>query len=691
MASGLVRTVSVRSSLSWVVVFSSDTAVSAIGLPCEYMRERKKRGKVSRKDLQHQQVTTATSTQVPEPAINLMLERHSAMGRPSSPGDLSPESAFMMNGMPMEHTPSSVKGYRPTSNGSSLSGGSEVHSNADALLGVDNFGATYDSSQSIGGIRHLRSTSGRAWDWASANDEAGSTRAGSFSCSTDIGAGDPETSPDRQKPAYHPVERLRINDKDGSQIFECSELCSDSLASPTGSFHFYSPHRQDGYCLTASPTEIHTPALSLQDSALGAWSPACLSLPSPAPSSSQHHSQQFEDSTLSLRYPVLLPLVPYLKAILSNFQACDLLETYFTEAARVNVHPLSPYLISYAFRKDTFLYQPGPRPYSPALLASMLWIAARAREKGSQPSLGNDWEQVCQRLLELTLRLLRPRIRDPLSRERYEPSTASTTASPTEENLHWQEATPCSGAPGPHASGPEHLNLSTGATDDVATLINLAVISAIECPSKSLQWWNAAWTLARKQRLNYEIPYGAMISQESWKMADYSESGMGCEGKSGVYLRPPYGGQLNSMVGRTTSHAILTQGGNSPQSTLRHVTEEDREERRRLWWLLYILDRHLALCCDRPLALLESECANLLEPTDEARWQAGDFDLGRQHSGLPDTRLSRRRWDSCAAENTEHTIFAYFLPLMSAIEDTLQLQTPRGQPLSGGHLGYAQN
>ena len=38
------------------------------------------------------------------------------------------------------------------------------------------------------------------------------------------------------------------------------------------------------------------------------------------------------------------------------------------------------------------------------------------------------------------------------------------------------------------------------------------------------------------------------------------------------------------------------------------ITEEEREERRRIWWLVYVVDRHLALCYNRPLFLLDIEC-----------------------------------------------------------------------------------
>jgi hypothetical protein len=38
------------------------------------------------------------------------------------------------------------------------------------------------------------------------------------------------------------------------------------------------------------------------------------------------------------------------------------------------------------------------------------------------------------------------------------------------------------------------------------------------------------------------------------------------------------------------------------------AVEEVKEERRRVWWLLYIADRHLALCYNTPLKILDIEC-----------------------------------------------------------------------------------
>jgi len=37
------------------------------------------------------------------------------------------------------------------------------------------------------------------------------------------------------------------------------------------------------------------------------------------------------------------------------------------------------------------------------------------------------------------------------------------------------------------------------------------------------------------------------------------------------------------------------------------------------------VDRHLALCYNRPLFLLDIECGGLLQPMDDTLWQAGEF------------------------------------------------------------------
>ncbi|KAG8411696.1 hypothetical protein J3459_016322 [Metarhizium acridum] len=103
---------------------------------------------------------------------------------------------------------------------------------------------------------------------------------------------------------------------------------------------------------------------------------------------------------------------------------------------------------------------------------------------------------------------------------------------------------------------------SSGHIDDVVTYIHLAtVVSASEYKGASLRWWNVAWSMARELKLGRELP-------PSEPRPSFEQSQMETNG-------------LNE-------HDILR---NSPDL----ITEEEREERRRIWWLVYTVDRHLAL------------------------------------------------------------------------------------------------
>ena len=109
--------------------------------------------------------------------------------------------------------------------------------------------------------------------------------------------------------------------------------------------------------------------------------------------------------------------------------------------------------------------------------------------------------------------------------------------------------------------------------DNVATYIHLAVIvSASEYKAASTRWWNAAWTLARELKLGRESP-GAVESDN------------------------PHGDDLSADG---TSPEQATTRANMKESLAANLpgvpNEEEREERRRVWWLLYTIDRHLALC-----------------------------------------------------------------------------------------------
>lgn len=88
------------------------------------------------------------------------------------------------------------------------------------------------------------------------------------------------------------------------------------------------------------------------------------------------------------------------------------------------------------------------------------------------------------------------------------------------------------------------------------------VISASEYKAASLRWWNAAWSLAKELKLGKELPV-----TPSSEPIDEEVPGVFHLGHiDGMYLN----GQSNPV----------------------EITEEQREERRRIWWLLYTVDRY---------------------------------------------------------------------------------------------------
>lgn len=106
-------------------------------------------------------------------------------------------------------------------------------------------------------------------------------------------------------------------------------------------------------------------------------------------------------------------------------------------------------------------------------------------------------------------------------------------------------------------------------------------------------------------------------------------------------------------------------------------TEEHIEERRRTWWLLYIIDRHLSLRHNRPLELNDAECAGLPLPMDEISWQKGAFSKDHLH---PQTRNSHsERQNSHEFQFRDCSLFGFLLPLMKITGAISMLSKQRSQ------------
>ncbi|KAJ5558848.1 hypothetical protein N7535_009270 [Penicillium sp. DV-2018c] len=366
-----------------------------------------------------------------------------------------------------------------------------------------------------------------------------------------------------------------------------------------------------------------------------AQSPSWLPLPSPSPANFPSFSMPPFSSPL--RYPVLQPVLPHIVSIIPQSLACDLLDVYFTSSSSSHLSPSSPYVVGYVFRKQSFLHPTKPRQCSPGLLASMLWVAAQTSEAAFLTSPPSARGRVCQKLLELTIGLLRPLIHGPATGEASPNYPANMVINGV--------------ALGGFGVSMDQLGAqssATGAVDDVATYVHLAtVVSASEYKAASMRWWTAAWSLARELKLGRELPPNSAARQ------DGDLDGEGDIDVNGNKRQP------SSLM------------GHGPGNTVINLTEEEREERRRIWWLLYATDRHLALCYNRPLTLLDKECESLLQPMNDDIWQAGDFSSVNYRRAGP------------AYECTGHSMFGYFLPLMSILGEIVDLQHARNHPRFG--------
>lgn len=402
------------------------------------------------------------------------------------------------------------------------------------------------------------------------------------------------------------------------------------------------------YSSNGQPTfRIGTSPLSAYPMGGEPTSPGWMSMSSPPPQFQSHIPQN--NYHHQLRYPVLNPLIPHLGNIIPVSLACDLIDLYFASSSSAHAHPMSPYVLGFVFRKRSFLHPSKPRQCQPALLASILWVAAQTSDAPFLTSVPSARGKICQKLLELTVSLLKPLIHTPSGE-------ASPVSSPVIDGV----ALGGLGVALPGSMSMENLTGESGAfgaagtLDDVITYIHLAtVVSASEYKGASLRWWNAAWSLARELKLGRELPPSAPSAMQ---------------GNSGNEVDAD--GETEDGMGNN-----VTPGA---------VGEEEREERRRIWWLTYIVDRHLALCYNRPLFLLDIECEGLLQPMDDTEWQNGNFS-----SHTTDPALSEQSGSDGGRvrgphfECTGHSIFGYFLPLMTILGEIVDLHHARNHPRFG--------
>lgn len=593
----LVRIVLVRySSILSLCISVRINIILEFGLSCEYARERKKRGKASRKDIAASGITDSdigsneNTTQTKQPSNGQSLHDSNEHYDPafdaartltegaqsrSHNAEVANLSAMRQGQAPVQATPQQQMG-------SNMAG-----------MPFNNYAALQESHRSSMSVSDMRSIQ------MMQNQNGNPRSPGTMLHSQGFGAGYNESA--------YPL----MNAQDANSTSMNHFRIANSNDNPSAPFMGFSPPAQ---------------------------SPSWLPLPSPSPAN--FPSFGMPPFSSPLRYPVLQPILPHIVSIIPQSLACDLLDVYFTSSSSSHLSPSSPYVVGYVFRKQSFLHPTKPRSCSPGLLASMLWVAAQTSEAPFLTSPPSARGRVCQKLLELTTGLLRPLIHGPATGEASPNYSANMVINGV--------------ALGGFGVSMDQLGAqssATGAVDDVATYVHLAtVVSASEYKAASMRWWTAAWSLARELKLGRELPPNATTRQ------DGEMEGDGDIDVNGNKRQPP------SLMGHAPGNSTI------------NLTEEEREERRRIWWLLYATDRHLALCYNRPLTLLDKECEGLLQPMNDDIWQAGDISAVNYRRAGP------------SFECTGHSMFGYFLPLMSILGEIVDLQHARNHPRFGLHF-----
>lgn len=156
---------------------------------------------------------------------------------------------------------------------------------------------------------------------------------------------------------------------------------------------------------SVAPSTYVSPTLHILD-------PYSYKLPSIA--DSRNSPSRSATALATCRYPVLQYLVPFLDVDFSAVLACDLLDTYFSSAFSTRMHPICHHIHNFILRRYDVLDPANPRSMHPALLASMLFVAALSDKALSLFSGPEEKDRICKCLSLLTYRLLNPSRHEPL-------------------------------------------------------------------------------------------------------------------------------------------------------------------------------------------------------------------------------------------------------------------------------------
>ncbi|KAI1036698.1 hypothetical protein LB503_003451 [Fusarium chuoi] len=319
------------------------------------------------------------------------------------------------------------------------------------------------------------------------------------------------------------------------------------------------------------------------------------------------------------RYKCLEPIIPLLHGIIDARLVCELFELYFVEPGGSLFKSSSPYVLAHVMRKESLLRDDNPRTCTPALLVTMLGeIVMFGTELLVSLSLSRD---LCQHVL-----LGGPLVRD---------LEYATTGDQNRQEYHVGSTF--------IVSPPVPL------VDDVLMFILITIVSSGgDFKTDCLRWWNKALRLSHNMGLNREDSPENSYTHSETSLCTSQTTSCGC--------RPCEASRTGLSIA------------------------EVREERRRAFWLIFCLDRHLALSYNAPLRILDDEC-QLNTPLSDEAWAA--LSTGQNPVDAAFGNSSHSADFGTPTRITGTGFFEYFLPLMTILGDVIQLHRQKSHPRFG--------
>ncbi|KAJ5802592.1 uncharacterized protein N7503_005042 [Penicillium pulvis] len=322
-------------------------------------------------------------------------------------------------------------------------------------------------------------------------------------------------------------------------------------------------------------------------------------------------------------YRCLDSILPHLVGVLSLAEASEMLEIYFNEGSNSLYKSTSPYMLAHILHPSTMLNQPDSRLMSPALLAVVLFCVTQTADMKIFDTPGAR-ERTSVDLYRLSLILL----------ESEDPDNYFRTSDGWQFHPQTNDSSPSdlTSTPSRQPSGKSLLPRQLGSTDIIlaVTILTLA-ISGGHYKADSLKWKDKLVRLVRASGLSME--------------------------DQDIDLGPVFCGLYN---GDATFRRWLIS----------------KEERRRLFWLIYSLDRHLALSFNMRLGLPEGTFC-VRTPLPEKVWRSLDTaDL----TYIPTCPLGPPTQISGCG------FFEYFLPLATVLGHIIDLHHYRSHPTMGNYV-----